>query len=145
MKKRLVKTPKLYVRDTGLLHALLSIDDLDSLFGHPIMGASWEGFVLESIVPRLKPSVSASYYRSASGDEIDLVLSRGEMRIAVECKASKAPRLSQGNARGLEIVQPQRAYVAAPVAEQYPIGDGWVVLSVMELLHELRELGFLAY
>ncbi len=145
VKKRLVKTPKLYVRDSGILHALLSIDDFDALFGHPVMGASWEGFIVESILPRLKPVVEASYYRSASGDEIDLVLSRGEKRIAIECKASKAPRLSQGSNRAMEIVQAERAFVAAPVGERYPLGDGWTALPIGMLLAELHELGFLAY
>jgi len=145
VKKRLVKTPKLYVRDTGALHALLAIEDLDALFGHPVMGASWEGFIVESILPRVKPAVEAYYYRSAGGDEIDLVLSKGETRVAIECKASKAPRLSEGSKRAMEVVRAERAYVAAPVSEQYPVGDGWTALPVGQLLHELRELGFLAY
>lgn len=145
VKKRLVKTPKLYVRDAGVLHALLSIEDLDALFGHPIMGASWEGFIVESILPRLKPAVEASYYRSASGDEIDLVLTKGETRIAIECKASKAPRLTEGSKRAMEVVRAERAYVAAPVSERYPLGGGWTALPIVQLLHELRDLRFLAY
>ena len=91
VKKRLVKSPKLYIRDSGLLHALLSIESFDALYGHPVFGASWEGFVVESIVSRLKPSVNPSFYRSASGDEIDLVLSKGGRRSRSNAKPRKVP------------------------------------------------------
>ena len=74
MGKRLVKSPRTYVRDSGLLHALLGIGDLDALFGHPVLGARWEGFVIENLLAGCPPGTKASFYRTAAGAEMDLVL-----------------------------------------------------------------------
>ena len=82
VRKRLVKSPKVYLRDGGLLHALLELADGEAVLGHPIMGASWEGFVLEQLVGML-PAWRAHFYCTASGAEIDLVLSRGRERVLV--------------------------------------------------------------
>ncbi len=144
-KKRLVKTPKLYIRDTGLLHALLSIESRDDLYGHPVFGASWEGLVIETIVSKLKPSAVASFYRSAVGDEIDLVLSKGRKTIAIECKASKSPSLTSGNVKAREIVKPDACFVVAPIEERFPMKEGWEAISLAGILDELRESGFLLY
>lgn len=144
-KKRLVKTPKLYIRDSGLLHALLSIETFDELYGHPIFGASWEGLVVESIVPRLRPSVSPSFYRSATGEEIDLVLTKGRSIIAIECKASKSPSVTSGNIKAWEVVKPEVSFVVAPVDERFPMSGGWEALDLPGILEELRSRGFLLY
>ncbi len=95
IKKRLVKSPKVYLRDSGLLHRLLDIETWDELMGHPCVGASWEGVVLETLVASL-PRTRLSFYRTSSGEEIDFVLERKELRIGVECKLSAKPRLSRG-------------------------------------------------
>lgn len=145
VKKRLVKTPKLYIRDSGLLHALLSIESFEELYGHPVFGASWEGLVVESIVSRLKPSVTPSFYRTASGDEIDLLLEKGGKRIAIECKASKSPSLTKGNIRALEAVNSEASYLVAPVNERFPMSNGWEAIDLAGLTNELEERGWLLY
>ncbi|MCX6239108.1 MAG: ATP-binding protein, partial [Bacteroidia bacterium] len=93
VKKRLVKSPKVYVRDSGILHRLLLIPDFNGLMGNPVFGASWEGLVIENIVGNM-PDWTPYFYRTATGDEMDLVLLRGNKKIAVECKASTAPQLT---------------------------------------------------
>jgi predicted AAA+ superfamily ATPase len=136
--KRLVKSPKVYVRDTGLLHALLGLEDADGLAGHPVYGASWEGFVVEQLVSAL-PGWRASFYRTAKGAELDLVLERGGRRVAVECKASSAPKVSRGFWNALEDLDIREAYVVAPVREGFPLGKGATVATVGEVLLALRE------
>lgn len=136
VKKRLVKSPRVYTRDSGLLHALLDIETMDSLFSHPIYGASYEGMVLENIIIHL-PRWQASFYRTSNGAEIDLVLERGERRIAIEMKASSSPKLTRGNHAALEALQPERCIVIAPVESPYPLGDGIMVMPLSTFLHEV--------
>lgn len=125
-KKRLVKSPKIYIRDSGLIHCLLGIEEQNDLFGHPALGTSYESFVISSIL-ELFPRHEASFYRSSSGAEIDLILEKGEKKIAIEIKSSAAPKLSQGFYESLKIVNPQQAFVIAPVKESFPLKDGiWV-------------------
>jgi hypothetical protein len=93
--KRLVKSPKIYLRDSGLLHALLGLSSVHDLQGHPIAGSSWEGFVIEQVVAQLPPQALASFYRTAAGAEIDLVIETGSRRIGVEVKFS-----AQGSSPG---------------------------------------------
>lgn len=119
IKKRLIKSPKLYVRDSGLLHRLLRIDDFNSLLGNPVFGASWEGMVIENIISSLR-DCDFSFYRSATGDELDLIIEQGGKTIAVECKASSAPQVTKGFWRALEIVKPDKTYIVAPVSSPYP-------------------------
>jgi hypothetical protein len=120
IKKRVVKSSKVYVRDSGVLHALLGIDSKSDLFGHPVFGSSWEGFVLENLISAY-PKHSPSFYRTSSGVEIDLILERGTKRIAFECKASKSPVLSKGFYQALQDLSIDNAYVISPVDEQYPL------------------------
>jgi len=136
--KRLVKSPKVYVRDSGMLHALLRLEDADALAGHPVYGASWEGFVVEQLVSAL-PGWRASFYRTAKGAELDLVLERGSRRVAVECKASSAPTVNRGFWSALEDLGIREAYVVAPVREGFPLGKGVNVATVGEVLGALRE------
>ncbi|MBN4659178.1 DUF4143 domain-containing protein, partial [Escherichia coli] len=93
------KSPKVYIRDSGLLHALLGIPDLDTLFGHPVIGSSWEGFVIENLLAVAPEHVNATFYRTAAGAEIDLVLEMGGKHgiWAVEVKRSSAPSVEKGN------------------------------------------------
>lgn len=90
--KRLTRSPKVYIRDSGLLHHLLNIGSADELHAHPVRGASWEGFVIEDVLRRERvahPSTQAFFWRTAAGAEVDLVLDRGHERVAVECKAGR--------------------------------------------------------
>jgi len=119
LKKRMVKSPKLYIRDTGLLHALLGLESWDDLFGHPVLGFSWEALCLENILSRLHSSVHASFYRTARGAEIDLVLERGSTRMGIEFKASSAPRLQRGFWHAIEDLACKRNWIVAPVEEGY--------------------------
>jgi predicted AAA+ superfamily ATPase len=120
LKKRLVKAPKLYFRDSGLWHCLSGIHSFNELMGHPMFGASWEGFGVENIMSEL-PDWQGFFYRTASGTEIDLILEKGQRKIAVEFKASVAPILSQGFWTALEELRIDEAYVIAPVKESYPM------------------------
>jgi len=118
LKKRLVKSPKAYLRDPGILHALLDIERYDQLLAHPINGVSWEGYALENIIaamPRHRPS----FLRTSNGAELDLVMERGITREVFEFKLSKSPRPSRGFHLLVEELRPARSWVIAPVEEAY--------------------------
>jgi predicted AAA+ superfamily ATPase len=125
LKKRMIKSPKIYIRDSGLLHALL---------GHPVYGASWEGLIIENILSLLS-SWNAAFYRTSSGSEIDLILEKGNRRIAIECKGSTSPNLSRGFWNAVADIKFQEVWVIAPVKERYPLEKGVVVAP----LHQLTE------
>lgn len=139
LKKRLVKSPKIYLRDSGLLHALLRIGSIGDLLGHPIAGASWEGWVIEQALAASGPQTSASFFRTAVGAEIDLVLDRprGE-RIAIDIKLSTAPKPARGFWAGIEDVKPSAAYVVYPGKERYRLAAGVEALPVSMLAAVLR-------
>ncbi|MBU1194577.1 MAG: ATP-binding protein [Proteobacteria bacterium] len=123
LKKRLIKSPKIYLRDSGILHALLDIEAYDSLLANPAAGASWEGFVIENIITeydRWKPS----FVRTSNGAEIDLILERAGERHFFECKLSKAPKPSRGFYELIDSIKPESAWVIAPVDEPYEIKKG---------------------
>ncbi len=141
LKKRLIRSPRVYVRDTGLLHALLDIESLDHLMGHPTYGASWEGLVVEHVASHLTPGWRASFYRSSAGSEADLVLEKGDQRLVVECKASSAPRVERGFWTALSDLNVQKAWVAAPVSESYPLAKNVMVAPLSDLLEQLSTLG----
>ena len=122
VKKRLVKAPKIYLRDTGILHALMAVDTYDDLLAHPVLGASWETLVIENLVAS-HPGWEPFFYRTAAGAEIDLVLVRGRRRIAVECKVSTSPTLSRGFWNALEDLESDEAWIVAPVEEGYPVAE----------------------
>ena len=128
--KRLVKSPKVYVRDSGLLHALLGIADLNALQGHPIVGASWEGFVIEQIAAALPPGAHLSYYRTAAGTELDAVVELGARRIGFEVKFSAAPTVTKGFWQAIDDLKLDAAYVVAPVARSFPLRAGVEVIGV---------------
>lgn len=131
--KRLVKSPKTYVRDSGLLHALLGICDADALAGHPAAGASWEGFVVEQVCARLPAHASATFFRTAAGAELDLVIELDGHRVGIEAKLSSAPRVTRGFWQACDDVGVHEAWVVAPVREGWPIGDRARVMSPLEL------------
>lgn len=121
--KRLVKSPKVFLRDTGILHALLGIATPDDLLGHPVRGASWESLVLENVLGAF-PGWRAFFFRTSAGAELDLVLEKGKRRIAVECKASSAPTVTRGFWSALEDLRIDEAWVVAPIASAFPLGSG---------------------
>jgi predicted AAA+ superfamily ATPase len=136
VKKRLVKSPKVYLRDSGLLHGLLDIETMNSLMGHPVYGSSYEGYVIENILvnlPRWKPY----FYRTAGGAELDLVLSRGTEIIAIEIKASSAPKPSRGFWSSCEDIKATRKYVIGAVETAYPIKNGALVCGINEFIQVL--------
>lgn len=131
LKKRLVKAPKLYIRDSGLLHSLLDIETYDSLLANPAVGASWEGFGVEHVIagmPRWRPS----YIRSSNGAEVDLVMERGGKAQFFEFKASKAPKASRGFHQLVRDLNPVQATVIAPVEESYPARDGMRITGIQD-------------
>ena len=140
LKKRLVKSPKVYLRDSGLLHALLRIGSTDELLGHPIAGASWEGWVIEQALAASGTNTGASFFRTAAGAEIDLVLEKPRgRRIAIEIKLSTAPKPTRGFWTGIADLKPSEAYVVYPGKERYPLGQGVDALPVSmldEVLHD---------
>ena len=119
-KKRLVKSPKIFVRDTGLLHALLEIETSDDLLGHPVYGHSWEGMLFENILSAL-PKWRGHFFRTATREEIDLLLQKGNKTIAIECKASSAPKVNTSFYQAVEICRADEAWCIAPVSESYTV------------------------
>ena len=130
--KRLVKSPKVYLRDSGVLHALLGIASVQDLQGHPVAGASWEGFVVEQVAAALPPDAQLSFYRTAAGTELDLVIERGPRRLGVEIKFSSAPKPTKGFWQALQDLQIDRACVIAPVSRRYPLAKGVDVIPLAE-------------
>ena len=142
VRKQLVKSPKTYVRDSGLLHALLGIHSVDELLGHPVAGMSWEGFVLENLLAAAPEHVRAAFYRTAAGAEIDLVLELGGCAgiWAVEVKKNSAPKLERGFHSALEDLQPDHAFVVYTGSDRYLKSQNVTVLSLQELAQELARL-----
>ena len=128
--KRLVKSPKVYVRDSGLVHALLGVATIDDLQGHPIAGASWEGFCIEQIHAHLPSGASAAFYRTAAGTELDLFVVHGRRRIGFEIKFSQTPKPTRGFWQALVDLQTTEAYVVAPVEQRYPLAEKVEVIPI---------------
>ncbi|MFN9728124.1 ATP-binding protein [Acidovorax sp.] len=136
--KRLTKSPKLYVRDSGLLHALLGLPDEEALLGHPAAGASWEGFVIENLITAAGPQASAHFFRTAAGAEIDLLLQwPGAERWAIEIKRGLTPRVDRGFHTACEDLQPARKLVVYPGEESFPLGHGVQAMALATLCGEL--------
>lgn len=133
LKKRLVKSPKIYIRDSGILHALLDIETQNDLLGHPVYGPSWEGFVIENICST-HPDWHPHFFRSSSGAEIDLILTKGRRRVAIECKASSAPRVNRSFFNALQDLEIKEAWVLAPVSGAYPLKEKIFVSALDEFL-----------
>jgi len=136
LKKRLIKSPKIYIRDSGILHALLGIENHNDLLGHPVYGPSWEGWVIENILSLLA-NWKASFYRTSSGSEIDLILEKGNKRVAVECKGSTSPNLNRGFWNAVSELKFKEVWVVAPVKEAYPIEQGVMVAPLHQVIEHL--------
>lgn len=136
--KRLVKSPKLYVRDSGLLHALLSIPDKETLLAHPVVGASWKGFVVENLLAAAGDVWRPHFYRTQAGAEIDLVLVRGgKPEIAIEIKRASAPQPAKGFHIACDDLGIERRYVVYPGSEAYPAPAGHRVTPLPQLMEAL--------
>lgn len=140
--KRLVKSPKTYIRDSGLTHALLGIETLDDLLAHPVAGPSWEGFVIESLLAVAPIGTVASFYRTSAGAEIDLILEMGARHgtWTVEIKRSRAPRLEKGFRIALDDIKPNRAFVVFGGEDGFPMGNSVEAISVRGLAAILAAL-----
>jgi predicted AAA+ superfamily ATPase len=126
VKKRLIKSPKIYIRDTGILHALLSIKNFNDLLGHPIYGASWESFCIENILSEFT-DWEYSFYRTSNGAELDLIIEKGDTKIGIEFKVSTAPKIQKGFWHCLEDLDLSEAYIITPLEQQYTISDATVI------------------
>ncbi|MGI9134015.1 MAG: ATP-binding protein [Rhodoferax sp.] len=131
--KRLIKAPKVYVRDSGMLHSLLGLTSAVDLQGHPMTGASWEGFVIDQIAAHLPAGASLSFYRTAAGAELDALVEVGQRKIGFEIKFSAAPKVTKGFWQSLQDVQPHQTYIVAPVQERWPFAQGVDVIPVAEI------------
>ena len=131
--KRLTKSPKVYVRDSGLLHSLLGIREVNDLLGHPSTGASWEGFVIEQIAAHLPSGASLSFYRTIAGAEMDAVVELGTKRIGFEVKFSSAPKVTKGFWQARQDLALTATYVVAPVPEGWPMEQSVSVISVADI------------
>ncbi len=139
--KRLVKSPKVYVRDSGVTHALLGLASKEDLLGHPVVGHSWEGFVMENLLSVAPAHTQASFYRSSGGAEIDLVLSLpGQRPWAIEIKRSLDPRPQRGFHHACKDVKPEARYVVYPGAERFAVSADVEAISVTALARRIAEM-----
>ena len=139
--KRLVKSPKVYIRDSGLVHALLNIENLNQLSGHPIVGASWEGFVLETLLAALPWRAQSFFYRTAVGAEIDLVIEHADNTLwAIEIKRSLVAKITRGFHNAREDIQPARSFVVHAGDDRYPLAKDIEAISLYAMVQELTKI-----
>jgi uncharacterized protein len=132
--KRLVKSPRIYVRDSGITHTLLGLATLDEILGHPVVGGSWEGFVIESLLAAAPAGTQGNFYRTAAGAEIDLVLTLPGQRLwAIEIKRSLSPKAEKGFYQACEDIQPEKRFIVYPGSERFPLSAGTEVVPLSEL------------
>ena len=141
VRKRLVKSPKVYVRDSGLVHTLLRLDDEDAVLGHPVAGASWEGFVLEALIRAAPDRARGSVYLTAPGVEVDLLLELpGDRLWAIEIKRGGAPRVEKGLRVAMDDLRPDRTFLVHSGAERYPKGGGIEAIGLTAMADALAGL-----
>lgn len=133
LQKRQVKSPKVYVRDTGLLHHLLGIRSMADLLSHPKSGASWEGYVVEEVIRMVQPD-EAYFWATHGGAELDLLLFKDGGRIGVECKRVDAPRMTRSMAAALEDLRLDRLLVIYPGTQRYPLADRTEALPLTQVV-----------
>ncbi|GAA0531338.1 hypothetical protein LX66_1114 [Chitinophaga japonensis] len=139
--KRLVRSPKVYIRDSGLTHALLNLTTLDDVLGHPVIGASWEGFVIENLLSCLPLGVTSWFYRTSAGAEIDLVLEKSpKEKYAIEIKRSLAPTVSKGFHLGCDDIGATKRFIIYPGKERFPSSYGVTVLPLIDMMDELHQM-----
>lgn len=139
VKKRLVKSPRIYIRDSGLLHKLMGIFSYDDLLSHPTAGASWEGFVVENLLSLLPKGSEAWFYRTAAGAEIDLVIQlSGKELWAIEIKKGLYPKVSSGFHQGCEDIKARKKYLIYGGTEQFPIKHNTTVIGLERIMKLLK-------
>lgn len=140
--KRLVKSPRVYVRDSGIAHTLLGLTTLEDVLGHPVAGASWEGFVIETLIAAAPSGTEANFYRTSAGAEIDLLLTPpGSRPWAIEIKRSLTPKVEKGFHLACEDVDPIRRLVVYPGAERFPLKHDVEAVPLHILAKTLVQLG----
>ena len=140
MRKRLVKSPKTCIRDSGIVHTLLRLDDEDSVLGHPVAGMSWEGFVVQTLIRAAPERSQASFYRTATGVEMDLVLELPGNRLwAIEIKRSLAPKIEKGFRVALADLGLEKAFLVYPGEQRYPKVDGIEAIGLRALAEALSQ------
>ncbi len=136
--KRLVKAPKVYVRDSGLLHRLTNIPDVETLLGNPLCGQSWEGFAIESLLAQLPDTWQASFYRTSAQAEVDLVLEGpGRQTVAIEIKRTLSPSVSKGFRLACDDIGATQRYYAIPEGEPFPLGHETEAIGLARLVSRL--------
>ena len=139
--KRLVRSPKVYVRDSGIAHALLGIRDKEALLSHPVVGQTWESFVIETLIAAAPDGTEAHYYRTSNGTEVDLVLTLpGGKLWAIEVKRSSAPRVERGFHSACADLVPQKRFVVYPGTERFPLDDITDAIGVVALAKALQSV-----
>jgi predicted AAA+ superfamily ATPase len=137
--KRLVKSPKVYVRDSGIAHALLGIRDKEALLGHPVVGQTWESFVIETLIAAAPDGTEAHYYRTSNGTEVDLILTLpGEKLWAIEVKPSSAPKIERGFHSACADLDPRKRFIVYPGTERFPLDDVTDAIGVVALAKALQ-------
>ncbi len=142
IKKRLVKAPRVYVRDAGITHALLNIGTYNDLLGHPVAGKSWEGFVIENVMATLPQGVQAFYYRTAGGAEIDLVLEFPGMPrrlFAIEIKRSPAAGVQRGFHEACADIEPTHKFLLHAQPDDFPMKGEIRAIGVWEFLRMIAQ------
>jgi predicted AAA+ superfamily ATPase len=137
--KRLVKPPKVYVRDSGIVHGLLDIGSQEQLLGHPVVGASWEGFAIEQLIASAPAEWTAWFYRSAGGAEIDLVFENARGRYAIEIKRSLTPVPSKGFAQACDDLSVRKRYLVYPGTTRFPHDAQTEFVPLRDLMNELAK------
>lgn len=139
--KRLVKSPKVYVRDSGIAHALLGIRNKEGLLSHPVVGQTWESFIIETLIAAAPDGTEAHYYRTSNGTEVDLVLTLpGGKLWAIEVKRSSAPRIERGFHAACADLDPQKRFVVYPGTERFPLDDVTDAIGVVALAKALQSV-----
>jgi len=139
LKKRLIKSPKVYIRDSGLFHSLVNIESYEDLFSSPYYGASFEGYVIENIISNC-PRWRASFYRTSHKAEIDLILEKGSTTIAVEIKSSTSPKVNSNFYESIKALKVDKAFVVANIESDYPLKNDVRVVSLLSCIEILNKM-----
>ncbi len=136
--KRLVKSPKVYLRDSGLLHAILGLKEIDDVLSHPVAGQSWEGWVIENLLACAGDFVTPYFFRTSAGAEIDLLLAMPGASIwAIEMKRGLVPKLTKGFHQAREYLRPERSFVVYSGHERYPMSREIEAIGILDLMQEV--------
>jgi uncharacterized protein len=139
-RKRLVRSPKTYVRDSGIVHALLDLETLHDITGHAVAGASWEGLAIESLIAAAGDRYTPTFFRTADGAEIDLLLERGgEVAMAIEVKRSSSPAPSRGLRLACEVLQPKEVFIVHGGSGEWPAGGGMTAIPLQSLVVRIAD------